>query len=32
MAAEEIDKHVFRKYEIHTVLGKGVSLETLQIV
>lgn len=21
---EEIDKHVFRKYEIHAKLGKGV--------
>ena len=25
MGTEEIDKHVFRKYEVHTKLGKGVS-------
>jgi hypothetical protein len=28
MGTEEIDKHVFRKYEIHTKLGKGVSSST----
>ena len=27
--SEEIDKHVFRKYEVQSKLGKGVRLSTI---